>query len=322
MAHVLQMAGEDSSQEENEGMYHDSAESSHVNRIAAAGVGMVGLVAIVAVFTFHGPINPVAHASPAIAPLTVRALLESDELTDLATDNLMALGGDALTSAGRNHVHGRVARSLQNVSDTIRARFPEAYRQLDLLQLNDDQKKASLRVLQKFGDPRMVGLAHDVAEATRQAKEENGDRDTLKRRLSEALAPRVRDLTQLSEEMFPGQPVSLDAAAALPQLRKWHPSVEVDVSGRRRLLEAADDSIEQGAQAHAHTLFKSLQGELGEKMPEAPARMLSSSSGEDTSFISCVMKAMPDPTKFCKCVADNMSEVMSMMKDFMKGKMR
>jgi len=50
--------------------------------------------------------------------------------------------------------------------------------------------------------------------------------------------------------------------------------------------------------------------------------MLSSSSGEDTSFISCVMKAMPDPTKFCKCVADNMSEVMSMMKDFMKGKMR
>jgi len=36
----------------------------------------------------------------------------------------------------------------------------------------------------------------------------------------------------------------------------------------------------------------------------------------------CMMKAMPSPPKIAKCMADNMSEVMKMMKDFMTGKMR
>jgi len=330
---AMEIASGYSSQEEYEGVYHGSTRGSFVSRVAVAAFGVVGLVGVGAAVAFHASAKPAAMVPEPVEPLTVRALLESDELTDLATDNLMAMGDGGLATAGRDQVRAGVARGLMNVSSALRTHYPEAHRQLELLQLSSAQKDASLRVIRKFGDARMVGLAHDLAEATRQAEEEGQDQESVRRRLSEVLAPRAREVQQLSEEMFPGQGLTIDAGALSPQLRKWHAAVEVDLGSapaarKERRLSEVGDSIAQGVQVHAHTLFKSLQGELGDKMPTAPARMLSdgpgpdSSGDKDPSFMVCMMKAMPSPPKIAKCMADNMSEVMKMMKDFMTGKMR
>mmetsp|Transcript_79078 Transcript_79078/g.219908 ORF Transcript_79078/g.219908 Transcript_79078/m.219908 type:complete len:117 (-) Transcript_79078:67-417(-) len=114
-------------------------------------------------------------------------------------------------------------------------------------------------------------------------------------------------------------------------LNKWNPRVEVDFG--RRLSSSIDDVINAGVRVHAQTMLESLQRQLGDHMPTAPARMLSffdepssssSSSGSggsgEQSFMSCVAAAVPDPSKVCKCIADNMADVISMVKKFLMGK--
>jgi len=277
-----------------------------------------------------------------LEPLTVRSLLESDELTDLATDNMMVLGSDALSHDDRHEVRDRVAKHLKNISHTIRDRSPESYRKLELIKLNEEKKGSVLRALRKYGDPRMVGLAREVAEATRQAKEEGGDHESFTRRLSEKLGSRLADMKQLGSELFPDQKISLDADALVPKLRKWNPKIEVDWSDssdkpatQRRLSAQTGDAVDEGVHTQAKTLFRSLHRELGEEMPQAPARMLfsfdesdsssstSSSSGTDdvekkASFMTCCMKAVPNPTKVASCIMDNISEAVDMVTKFMR----
>jgi len=291
--------------------------------VAASAIGIACLVAAAAALALHGSIRrQLPAAAVATGPLTVRALLEGEELTDLATNNLVAVSGDGMT--GRDQVRAQVAHGLKNISDTLRLRYPEAHRKLEVLQLTGGQKEAALRVLRKFGDPRMVGLTRDIAETAQQAKDRGENHESLKRRLSEILAPKMHELQQLSQEMFPGKAFNFEVDA-FPQLRKWHPAVEVDLpdaseTQRRRLTEAAQgSSIEHGVQVQAKTLFTSLQQELGDEMPAAPARMLSSSSGE-ASFMTCVTQALPNPVALCQCIASNLSEVMSMMTSFMGSK--
>mmetsp|Transcript_48679 Transcript_48679/g.122843 ORF Transcript_48679/g.122843 Transcript_48679/m.122843 type:complete len:323 (-) Transcript_48679:23-991(-) len=322
MVCAVEKAQEYISQEESD--VHHTTKGGFGSRTKTAAIGLVGLAALVTLLGLCGYTRPAAWfawSSSKAAPLTVRALLESDELAGLATDNLMAMSGNALASAGHDNVRDRVARELQNVSDAIRSQYPEAHRQLDRLRLSRARKEASLRVVRKFGDLRMVGLARDIVEATRQAQQESDDQDALHRRLSEVLAARVRAVQQLTEEMFPDHFDRLDAVAALPQLRGRRPSAGGRVSQQWRRLSDSHDSIEQDVQAHVHTLLKSLEAEFA-YMPEAPARMLSSSSGGHTSFSACVVHVAPNPTKVCKCIVDNLSEVLSMTKGSMPGETR
>jgi len=271
------------------------------------------------------------HASGSMSkappqPLTVRALLESDELAGDMTRNIMAFGGDA----DQEHVHQRVVAGLGEIRDAIQEQQPEAHNKMGLLTLSPTQKEAAMRVLKKYSDSRMLGLTQKVVAAVRETAEEKGDQTVLARKLSERLTPSLSDMRQLHKEMFPGakDEFNLDLDG-VPALKHWNGELKVDLSRR---LSADNGDV----QSQAHTLFQGLERELGDEMPKAPARMLFSldsllssstpasstpatSSGE-TSFMDCVMKAVPDPTKVCSCIASNMSEVVSMVMGFMKGK--
>jgi len=256
-------------------------------------------------------------------PLTVRSLLEGKELAEVATDNLLAMGGDELGTLDRDQVRAHVARRLQNISATLRQQFPEAHDQLSKLQLSGEQKDAALHALRKYGDARMVGLSHVVTEAVRASTAGGASREETQRRLAEKLRPRLAEMRQLSEEMFPGSGQQLSLSMdQVPELHKWHAELQVDLShaGARRLAAAGELD---GVRAQAQTFFQSLEGQLGDGMPKAPARMLTSSSSDsETSFMACCMKAVPNPMEVCKCMTDNMGEVMSMMTSFMSGKTR
>eukprot|EP00444_Apocalathium_aciculiferum_P036993 CAMPEP_0183493400 /NCGR_PEP_ID=MMETSP0370-20130417/183431_1 /TAXON_ID=268820 /ORGANISM="Peridinium aciculiferum, Strain PAER-2" /LENGTH=559 /DNA_ID=CAMNT_0025686743 /DNA_START=64 /DNA_END=1746 /DNA_ORIENTATION=- len=186
-------------------------------------------------------------------------------------------------------------------------------------------------VLKMYSDSRMLSLTQKVAAAVRETAQENGDQAVLARKLGERLTPNFSDMRQLHKEMFPGasDEFKLDLNN-MPALKNWNGELKVDLA--RRLF--ADNS---DVHSQAHTLFQGLERELGDEMPKAPARMLLSldsllssstpasstaatSSGE-TSFMDCVMKAVPDPMKVCSCIASNMSEVVSMVMGFMKGKL-
>jgi len=82
--------------------------------------------------------------------------------------------------------------------------------------------------------------------------------------------------------------------------------------------------VASGVEAHAQVFLEAVRRELGPKMP--PVRSLlsaysgsagsTSTAGEET-FMSCVSKAVPDPTKVCKCIADNLDDVFRMVKTYM-----
>jgi len=265
------------------------------------------------------------HASGSMSkappqPLTVRALLESDELAGDMTRNIMAFGGDA----DQEHVHQRVVAGLGEIRDAIQEQQPEAHNKMGLLTLSPTQKEAAMRVLKKYSDSRMLGLTQKVVAAVRETAEEKGDQTVLARKLSERLTPSLSDMRQLHKEMFPGakDEFNLDLDG-VPALKHWNGELKVDLSRR---LSADNGDV----QSQAHTLFQGLERELGDEMPNAPGRMLldlssSSSStpaadGSDTSFMGCVMKAVPNPMKVASCMASNMKEVMSMVMGFVQGK--
>jgi len=265
------------------------------------------------------------HASGSMSkappqPLSVRALLESDELAGDMTRNIMAFGGDA----DQEHVHQRVVAGLGEIRDAIQEQQPEAHNKMGLLTLSPTQKEAAMRVLNKYSDSRMLGLTQKVVAAVRETAEEKGDQTVLARKLSERLTPSLSDMRQLHKEMFPGsdEEFKLDLSS-VPALKNWNSDLKVDL-GRRLSADNGD------VRAQAHTLFQGLERELGDEMPNAPGRMLldlssSSSStpaadGSDTSFMGCVMKAVPNPMKVASCMACNMKEVMSMVMGFVQGK--
>eukprot|EP00444_Apocalathium_aciculiferum_P055981 CAMPEP_0183604168 /NCGR_PEP_ID=MMETSP0371-20130417/181812_1 /TAXON_ID=268820 /ORGANISM="Peridinium aciculiferum, Strain PAER-2" /LENGTH=318 /DNA_ID=CAMNT_0025816265 /DNA_START=32 /DNA_END=986 /DNA_ORIENTATION=+ len=256
--------------------------------------------------------------------MTVRALLESDELAGVMTHNIMAFSGDA----DQEHVQRRVVAGLGEIRDAIREQQPAAHEKMGSLTLSPTQKQAAMRVLKMYSDSRMLSLTHKVAAAVRETAQEKGDQSVLARKLAELLTPSLSDMRQLHKEMFPGAKdefnLDLDGVPALelvgheaasqgdvpgakdefnldldgvPALKHWNGELKVDLSRR---LSADNGDV----QSQAHTLFQGLERELGDEMPNAPGRMLldlssspSSTPVADASFMDCVMKAVPNPMK-------------------------
>mmetsp|Transcript_35658 Transcript_35658/g.101640 ORF Transcript_35658/g.101640 Transcript_35658/m.101640 type:complete len:351 (-) Transcript_35658:161-1213(-) len=270
--------------------------------------------------------------------LTVRGLLESEELSGLAAKNLLALSPEGLAPLGQEGLRAEVARRLQSISDDIRAKYPEVHEELGSLQLTVQQKEGALRMVRKYGDSRMIDISNDIAQVVAENRQANGDHESLKRRLTNKLGPKFGMIQQLGEEMLPGNKLTFDMGQELPAMAGWHPEIEVDLSkpAERLLSEEANPVVEgitAGVRAQTHTLFKSLHAELVETMPEAHVRKLlslfddpdssssgSSSGGHDQSFMACISSAVPNPVAVCKCIADNMKEVLQMMSSFVKAK--
>jgi len=248
--------------------------------------------------------------------ITVRSLMESEELASVAAENLLALGGATAEAAvgGRDGVLAKVHAALRNASETIRAQDPISHQQMEGLELSAEQKDKALGVLRKFNDPRVADFAQDAVAAVR---ESGGDAMHMQRRLAERVAPKYESLRQLAEELGAGTP----EAYALKAASRYQVAREAAATGRR--LAELNDVDAAGVRAQAHTLLHTLERQLGESMPKAPSRMLldSSSSGDDSSFMDCVSKAVAtmSPTKVVSCVIDNMSDFMSIVKDFMPG---
>jgi len=297
----------------------------------ACAAALVGLTAMVAMSDF----TPRGHSAKAVPrQLTVRQLLEGHELAEVATDNILAIGG-ATTADGqpmqRHEIRGKVGESLKKISDLITSQDPEAAKKLDQLPLSDAQKERAMTVLHKFGDSRMVKLSKEVKTAMEEHQKEGGDHEALKARLQRKLFPHMSDLRSLAQELFPGS--DRDSIDVPVNKGGWKGDVELDFGAPQsegRRLTAADVETVGGVAPQARTLLKSLEVELGDAMPKAPARMLSTTASSqptaaggaggsaDPSFMDCLMKAMPNPMEVCSCISSNMSDVISMMTGFMK----
>lgn len=312
-----------------------AAEASQGSRRRATVAAVAGLLCFVGACAFTvKAISVMPHQSQSLRaqpPLTVRGLLESPELADLATDNVMAVGGSSLAKATtRDEVHAAVARKLMNISGSIREQHPEDHKKLDLIQLSAAQKDSVFGVLRHFGDRRMVDLSNVVADAVKETSQTSGDEAALKRRLSEKLQPHLGDIQKLGEELFParsghGIALNFDNTPVTNSFKQWHvrmgmSSPERVSTGRR--LTAQD--LADGVTIQARSMFSTLGEMLGERMPSAPARMLqsqTSSGGSEQSLMDCMMQAMGDMNipGCLSCMMQNIQAVMQMMQQFMTG---
>merc|ERR1712060_1038267 len=105
------------------------------------------------------------------------------------------------------------------------------------------------------------------------------------------------------------------------------PLHQMAIDGRRLAIA---DGLDQEVRTHAQTLLESMHDQIGDDMPAAPARMLSmfgssspsSSGAKKLSFMTCLMKAAPSPTKATKCIADNFSSFCKMAMNMLRAKPR
>jgi len=303
----------------------------------ALGVGAaccVGLVALAALDRRQ------VAAAPG-PPTTVRSLLEGVEFAEITTQNLVAMspGGASATNQDKAEVFARVARSLHAVHGALHTQVPQDHEKLGKLVVSPAQKDAAFRALKRYGDPRMVRLSKAVTLAAIETKRAGGNEDMLARRLTDLPGDIKVDIQQLNAEL--GQAAS---ASPKPGLRRSNATEDLGtamavlaaakmpkadatdmqaVTGRR--LAAAND-LDQDVCVHAHELLESMHEQIGDAMPEAPARVLlglsdmspsSTSSPTATkpkkpSFMVCLMKAAPSVPKASKCIADNFKAFMKM----------
>merc|ERR1719265_593212 len=156
-------------------------------RIVPAMLGTAALMACAFVLTTHVWSNNGATSKPAKrSAISARALLESDDLVEAVTDNVMAQGVGYLSSQDRASVRALAAQKFYNVSSQFRVFDPAGSTVLDQVLFDDSQRNASLRLLRSLSDPRVQSMSLLVARTIRDSPSENPA--VLERRLSEAFA--------------------------------------------------------------------------------------------------------------------------------------
>lgn len=127
-------------------------------------------------------------AEPAMA--TARQLLESDELGDIMTDNVVSLS--------RKHNRHDVKRAF---ADYLKHLPADAG--LESVQLSPTERSAMLHSMKRLGGSDAHRLAKDLVEITRSTLASKGDREDLKQRLVSHLEPRLPELRKLYGQLFP-----------------------------------------------------------------------------------------------------------------------
>lgn len=329
VAHAEAQEDAESTEESTEELLPHQKESWFTrSRTTAAGVFAAALVAGAVLLAAGLPRGP--GARPAGRPVTVRELLEGPELADVVTENFMSLGHGYLNPAHRGDVRAAVADNLVNISGAIRARHPEDHATLGMIQLSQQQKDSVLRLLGHYSDPRLQRLGNDIAQASAETRAQGGNRQSLKRRLSEKLQPQLHEIRGLCDEIAPGSgkdltmtPDDFDDLEPVSEFDKWN--IHVDVSpptygGRKapttgffaaRRLTARDTL--SGTQDQTTLALQHMEGMLGKTMPQAPARML----------LFEAQKAKEAQTtgweRFEQCIMDNMSSLPDLFQCLMKN---
>lgn len=291
-----------------------------------------------ATFACIAALTATPAASTVHAPLTVRRLLESQELFDLATDNILATGGSmsfgVAPPESREAASARVAKGLGQVQSSIRLHEPEAHAKLGQIELTPEQKEALLDNIHKFSDERVMGLIHAVVAAAQDAGE-GADQNAVQQELAEQLAPRMPDIRELRKEMLDIHREMLRREReVIDILRREKDAVgavaakdeprEIALLEPRRVVGGPKSDTED-VHMQARALFHCLEHDIGAEMPKAPARMLystpysssqpqsqpSSDLDDHPSFMSCLMKAAPNPAKVGACVVGNFKEFIS-----------
>lgn len=266
---------------------------------------------------------PTTHRPASLMPagLSARELLESPELAELATQQLMEAGHEALRDTDRHMVHAVARAGFGNISLMLRDRAPATARQLSSFQLTAEQKRAVLGVVQNMGDSRVQGVGRELSQALRAflSTSPADGRAAMEKHIRRELQPRLRQIRQLRDEVIPAPLRRLDDASS----SRWgvnldtesmrvvktfdnHWELEFDMSrpkrGERALRRLAPEErlskqlgVAGGVVEQARVLLEQLKAVLGQFgiQAEVPA-WITSLDGRQRPFVWDLLRCLED----------------------------
>lgn len=199
-------------------------------RVAA----LTGCLALAACLALTATSWQHADAADVQQPHTARSVLESDELADAATDNVMKSGRMLIQESQREHVRSKTRQYFRDLTEGLQKKDPEGLGVLEKIRMSDEQKGAVVRSLASLTDPRVQRLGLYVAKAVRESP--TGDQADIERRVKDTLSPHIEEIRQLEED-FHLQPLrELMGGGGL--LKDWH--LDLD-PGRIQVLKTFGD---------------------------------------------------------------------------------
>jgi hypothetical protein len=158
----------------------------------------LALVALAAM-AFVGQLRPDA---PQYAPITGRQLFESPAIVDAMTEAFTAdaLRRGQLQESGVPSIRSEIASSLRAAPEQL---TPETRNLLDTTHLSALQHQALATKLRMNGDARVQLIGLEVVRATQEGNDAGENVEGLRQRIKARLAPRLSELRQLQDELFP-----------------------------------------------------------------------------------------------------------------------
>eukprot|EP00929_Paragymnodinium_shiwhaense_P063294 TRINITY_DN3162_c0_g1_i2.p1 TRINITY_DN3162_c0_g1~~TRINITY_DN3162_c0_g1_i2.p1 ORF type:complete len:570 (+),score=163.03 TRINITY_DN3162_c0_g1_i2:107-1816(+) len=169
----------------------DRSSSRKLLAVAGAAALLGGGCAMAAATATSGP------GAGAAAQLSARALLESTELADAATGNLMRFD----TRHDPNEIHRYVESGLKTISHQLKVKDPAAFRQLEALQLSSEQRAGVVHVVTQLSDDRVQDMGYEVYQTMHEDKSRS--REELKEELMKKFGHRAQELRELRDVIMP-----------------------------------------------------------------------------------------------------------------------
>eukprot|EP00928_Gymnodinium_smaydae_P015820 TRINITY_DN15880_c0_g1_i2.p1 TRINITY_DN15880_c0_g1~~TRINITY_DN15880_c0_g1_i2.p1 ORF type:complete len:453 (-),score=58.43 TRINITY_DN15880_c0_g1_i2:355-1530(-) len=130
---------------------------------------------------------------------SIRQLLESPEMIQVATENTMAL--HAILRGDEPRVRQLVAKGLRKISERMRHGSDELALRMDGVTLTPRQKEDVLHVVAGMRNPHVQAFGQSVAEVLSYGQTEG--REGVRRRLEKLFETRVEDVKALHAEVIP-----------------------------------------------------------------------------------------------------------------------
>jgi len=145
--------------------------------------------------------TPPAPAARAAQSMTARALLESEDLADVATDQILNIGHESLDYSHRTAIRALVVQGFRNVTLGMQTEDPEGYKKFSEMQLTGEQGHAVLHALTQMLSPKVMNVGIQMARGIQQGKDQG--KEGARRMLMEKLQPKLPQIASLRDQVIP-----------------------------------------------------------------------------------------------------------------------
>lgn len=149
---------------------------------------------------------PAAPCSYMMQPnCPAQALFDNPEVHEVVTENIMRVGQELLSTSDRHLVRAAVATGFKNISYELSRRTPDVTKELQKVQLSEQQKNLVLSALRLTSNRGVRDLGLVVGKAIHEGGGSYAGRKEMRQIIEEALMPRLQEIRELHDDLLLGE---------------------------------------------------------------------------------------------------------------------